>query len=391
MSKSLFRDSALKKISAPENLEKTLAIIKPKAVYWIVAISVLLLGAIIWGFYGTIPETVEGIGILRSKEGVKLVKIPYNGTVNSVEIEVGDTISQGDLLMSIDQYELKFEIKNIEQTLEELQRKYDRLNVYSRESSRSQKLKEYYSEKSNLSDSLSVLEKQLKERKKDFLLTSNILILNERIEELNWLIVECENFTSIQLIQIHDEIVKFQNLLNQKNSEYRTKTRLFSPYDGIVIEVTLGEGDVFDASHRAVTIENINSDPNDLTAIVFVDAQFSKRIEEGMDVLIDLSTVSREEFGYLKAKVLEVGKYPSSKEGLFKILSNEELINRLTQSTLPVYVQLALQKDNNNYSGFQWTSGKGPKMEIIGGTLIDAKIILDEKIPIELIIPSITH
>ena len=110
-----------------------------------------------------------------------------------------------------------------------------------------------------------------------------------------------------------------------------------------------------------------------------------------MDVLVELSTVPKEEFGYLKGKVVEVGRYPSSREGLFKILRNDALITRLTETTLPVYIKVSLMKNKSNFSGFDWTSVHGPKMNIVSGTLVNAKIILDEKRPIEIIIPALNN
>jgi HlyD family secretion protein len=394
MSKTLFRENALKKITSQENLEDALAVIRPSTKYWIISVSILVSFSIIWSFTGSIPVTVEGAGIITSKEGVKLVKIPFDGIVNLMHVEVGDTVEQGDLLLTIDQFQLKFEIKKLEKIVDDLTLKYNRLNEYLNESTRRVTIKELTKEKAVLMSSLMEFQTRLKESSSsndNSLIESNILALEQQIDRINWIMLEAINFDRNELVSLHDEIVKTQNGLNQINSEYQTKTNLRSPYSGVIVEITLTDGDVFSASHPVVTIQNLNSSREDLSVILFVDAMYSNKVHEGMDVLVELSTVPKEEFGYLKGKVVEVGRYPSSREGLFKILRNDALITRLTETTLPVYIKVSLIKKKSNYSGFEWTSVHGPKMNIVSGTLVNAKIILDEKRPIEIIIPALNH
>jgi len=49
-----------------------------------------------------------------------------------------------------------------------------------------------------------------------------------------------------------------------------------------------------------------------------------------------------------------------------------------------IYAIVALDKDQASYSGFKWTSRKGPKVKITSGTLAEVSVVVKKESPIEL-------
>ncbi|RPI24919.1 MAG: hypothetical protein EHM61_15770 [Acidobacteria bacterium] len=68
-SSSIFRKSALERISTPEQLNDYIRVTNPRIWILLLALLALLGGAGIWAFFGSIPETVTVNGVAYSAEG----------------------------------------------------------------------------------------------------------------------------------------------------------------------------------------------------------------------------------------------------------------------------------------------------------------------------------
>ena len=64
MSQGLFREVSLEKLSSPEQLDELINVTSPRAWFALIAISCILISAIVWGFLGSIPTKITGHGIL---------------------------------------------------------------------------------------------------------------------------------------------------------------------------------------------------------------------------------------------------------------------------------------------------------------------------------------
>ncbi len=64
MKKQIFRQSALDRLSSPEQLDMLFQVVRPA--YWAALSALLLLLSVlvVWGFYGTVTTMVSGQGIL---------------------------------------------------------------------------------------------------------------------------------------------------------------------------------------------------------------------------------------------------------------------------------------------------------------------------------------
>ena len=99
-----FRAVALERASSPEQLDHLVSIIKPFD--WVIA-GVIFLGlgsAITWGIIGRIPTRVPGQGILISGGGRVVDAVSAaGGRLASIDVFVGDHVSQGQLIARIAQ------------------------------------------------------------------------------------------------------------------------------------------------------------------------------------------------------------------------------------------------------------------------------------------------
>lgn len=111
----------------------------------------------------------------------------------------------------------------------------------------------------------------------------------------------------------------------------------------------------------------------------YVPISTSKVLKEGMDVQITPDYVNDTQYGYIKGKVLSVGKEIVTNSYLTKNFKNPQLV-------LPA-VSFAAQNGNVveiEISLDSWTNPKGYEIEITDGTTCVAKVIKDETKPYEI-------
>ncbi|AFY39830.1 secretion protein HlyD family protein [[Leptolyngbya] sp. PCC 7376] len=71
-----------------------------RAVIWIILIFTGVF--VSWAYFARLEQVVSGAGRLEPKGDVKEVQAPVNGIVKAVEIEDGDKVKKGDLLLTFD-------------------------------------------------------------------------------------------------------------------------------------------------------------------------------------------------------------------------------------------------------------------------------------------------
>ncbi|MBR4376156.1 MAG: biotin/lipoyl-binding protein, partial [Spirochaetia bacterium] len=112
-------------VSSPEQLDQTITVINHHGWVSLVALGVLLVSAIIWGFFGRIPEKVDGAGLLINSSDLMSVTYPYGGIIKNVFLESGMDVQKGQIIARIEREDLLESIQLATQRLNNLQQTYD--------------------------------------------------------------------------------------------------------------------------------------------------------------------------------------------------------------------------------------------------------------------------
>jgi len=158
-----------------------------------------------------------------------------------------------------------------------------------------------------------------------------------------------------------------------------------SPHSGRILEVMVSEGN---AVSPGTPIANIESLEQELEAVIYVPLADGKKVRPGMVVQISPSTVRREEYGLMLGTVRSVAEYPSTPQGMMRLLENANLVERLSGDGTPIEVLADLTRDPTTQTGYKWTSSRGPPITIQRGTVCTATITVKEQRPITLVIPA---
>ena len=111
---ALFRKVALERLSSPEQLDTLMRVITPKAWLALAPLLGLIVLALIWGWFGSIPTKVAGKCILINPTGLADIASNASGRITAVTVRVGDVVKVGQQVALVAQPELLDRIEKAE-------------------------------------------------------------------------------------------------------------------------------------------------------------------------------------------------------------------------------------------------------------------------------------
>lgn len=406
----IFRKVALERLSSPEQLDQMVQVTDPKGWLALTGIGAILLAAIGWGIFGSIPTVSQGDGILLRQGGISDLVSNATGQVQEVLVSIGDVIEKGQPVARIQQDALLRQIADDRSKQGVLRSQYEEA-VRIANQQKQLRARDLAQQRANLQRSIESLEKDislLRERleaqqallndglitKETFLTTQQSLnakrdqLAQARLD-LNGLDlkrIEADQQLDQQLQARQTAIHDLELEIGELNAKLGENVNILSPYSGRVLEVLANRGDVVNPGTAILSVEVLSEN---LQAVLFVPASTGKKVQPGMTVRLSPSTVKREEYGSLLGKVTWVAEFPSTSRGMIRLLGNEALVTRLMEQGPPIQVNVALTRDPATPTGYRWSSSRGPNLKISSGTLASGDIVVQRDRPVHLIIPKV--
>lgn len=117
----MYRKSALEKLSSPEQLDRMIVITSPS--FWLAMLGagLVILLALIWAIVGRLPVTVSSNGIYISDDGVRTVYADTAGVVASVDVSVGDTVTEGQTVVTVADPQSKAQADQLQSRIDQVE------------------------------------------------------------------------------------------------------------------------------------------------------------------------------------------------------------------------------------------------------------------------------
>ncbi len=331
--KDLYRQSALDRLSSPDQLEDLMQVISLKGWIALFGLCIILCGAIVWGVFGSIPDNVVGQGLLIKSGGIEKVSAMGTGQITKVNVKAGSLVEENEIVAEILQPELVDKIRVAESQVKELQAQK---NLWP------------------------VLQLEMKRQKGNMVTNpQELLSLQQRINE-----------------------AEYNVILLRENLELSSKVR--SKFSGRVLEVMVEVGHVVNVGMTTLILET----GNDVMAVLYFPDK-ARNVQTGKTVQISPSTVKKEEYGTLIGTVTFVSGFPATEMGMMRVLENQMLVRQLTAQGPPIEVRVELQKDDQTASGYRWTSSRGREVKVFSGTTCSSTLSIRDRSPIGMVIPTL--
>src|SRR5262245_32678642 len=101
MSKPIFRQVALERLSSPEQLDQMMRVTTPRGWLALLALIGLIVTVAAWSVSDTIPTEVLGRGILIRGGRLLSVIAPASGQVEALDVRVGDRVQPGQVIARV--------------------------------------------------------------------------------------------------------------------------------------------------------------------------------------------------------------------------------------------------------------------------------------------------
>jgi HlyD family secretion protein len=414
LSKRLFRESALERLSSPEQLDQQLQVTSPKGWIALTAIWILLAGVIAWSILGEVHTREQGHGIIVTGGGLQVVVAEGSGRLSDILVEVDHEVSEDQVVARIDKHEIRAEIDELTSQLEELESQYlEHLQFDEREE-----------------EAQAHLEKADIDR-----LDQTMVFARERVARLHVQkdivrgLVAKGNMTEIDLQKIAEEIedaemeqekarleieqvkarnreASIQREREQMKREFQIRelrgrvavlqhrhdreSQVVSKFAGTVVEIRAAAQTAVNVGDPILLVQPVDSTSQQLEAILYVSAGTGKRVLENMEVYISPSTVKREEHGSMRGIVRFISDVPTGESAMMAVLKDKQMVDKFIQQIgLPRMAMVELITDDDTTSGYAWTSSGGPGVKISAGTLCSGTVTVETQRPISLVIPTI--
>lgn len=413
MAAEFFRKAALEKLSTPEKLDQLIKVTSPKG--WIALVTIILvLGVgITWSFWGNVKTKLNVVGVLLGGE-IHEVVATSQGQLLSLNVALGDSVKEGDVIATIEQPDLFQQIEEVKASLKEREFDLQQLLSYGNQDTRiqSELIQQQRSsiELQTQSDNknLEFLKNQLETEKglqsKGLITRSQVVNTEQQIEaaknsieRLKGQMVQTSSqklnlgFDLQQKINVNKQrIAETERRLKQLEERYDIQTNITSSYTGEVVEVLTDAGIIVRQGTPLFKLKNGDQlTGNKLRGVLYIPSQDGKKIKEGMEALVVPSTVQPQEYGFMKGKVTYVSDFPITQQGMMMTVKNDQLVSGLLSRGALFEVYVEFEKDENSYSGFKWTSAQGPEILINEGTSCMGKITVKTEPPATIVIPAL--
>jgi HlyD family secretion protein len=441
-----FRKESLDRLASPDRLDDLLAVTTPRSWLPLATLGVLVALLGIWSVRGTIPETVEGRGILVRPRNVVELQSAGAGRLRELTVRVGDRVRPGQVVGRI-------ELPELEKRLELQRDKRAELEAHARtadildlrgpaaaqgaqglaahvarsravaERLRDQELAALAREGQVIEELLagaSALAQELERKVASYesLHGSGVIaehaVIEARIEQLDArarasdletrrlelqareLAAKDAYFARLQRIsdlsfdvENHEQgVADVQREIARLEAQLAEEGLVVAESAGRVIEVSAVVGQFLAPGDRLGAVAGEDGGPT-LASLVFFTVGDGKRIEKEMKIHVTPDTVERERYGGILGRVREVSDYPVTLGEAEALVGNREMAELLVAGGYRIGVQADLLRDPGEPGQLLWSAHRAPGIPITAGTTATARVTVQERRPIGFLLPSL--
>lgn len=407
-----FRSEALSSLNTPENLDTLIQVVTLKS--WIILTAIyLLLGALLfWSFLGSIPTRVEGRGLLLVEDGTvyNAAAPPGGGRVVEILVKMGQVIRKGDSIAILNRLDLTEKQEVQEKYIERLKQEQKEL-IHRSETELAARNETIIKQREILDNTIKTEQENLKDigkllKFKDENFKKGLVVLQDiETTRRDYYVAKQKSeelYLELQKLKTQEADFKDQwkqrlkekelvllteeNELNEIKTDIEVAKTVVSPIDGTVIGINTSVGKMAASGDPIISLASLGQG---LDALVFMTPQEGQKVTPGLQALVTPLTIEREEYGSMKGKVISVSAFPEAIDTMMAVLHNQELAKQFSSTGSPIAIRVRIEPDPSSYSGYRWTSSKGPPLKIHSGNLATVRITVREQTPISLLIPTL--
>lgn len=282
-----------------------------------------------------------------------------------------------------------------------LQTEQQILQIFDQNASIKSSLKQLESQEAQLRESelnnsnrISDLRNQIQQLEIQSTQTDQSFLENQRkIQELEAELIQVDG----QLIAIDletskttneqaSQILALQNEIEQTKLKISENAKVLSEYAGEIIDLQVARGELINPGQSVAKIMRSDVE-EELSSFSLFSIGDGKQVKSGMRAEITPGTVQKQDYGGIVGEVQRVSPFPITVEEAQIIIGDASLAQDLMADERTIAVISSLKLDPETYSGYQWSSRRGPDQKITQGTTTMTQVTVDKRAPISFVLP----
>ncbi|HSH45115.1 MAG TPA: NHLP bacteriocin system secretion protein [Longimicrobiales bacterium] len=405
---SIFRKSALERLQSPERLDHLMQVTTPRGWIALVALSIVVVAGLLWGFLGSTPEQVQVTGIMLREGGIFEIHALESGQVEALLLAPGEPVREGDVVAHVAQPQMARRVTTLEDQVVRLQAHRDsvagRLDVTTRIEldGIAQQREQAQASRAAARAQVEYLRQRAEAEERALergLITPDILqgtrsqlasaedqvtAAEVLLSGLEGQVVTTRSTASDQVYTLDQQLADLHAQPDDAREQYEAARNVTSPFTGLILEELVDIGETVSAGGAVYAME-IDTHPLD----IYLFTPEGKRVAADMQVQLVPAGVVPEEDGYLLGTVEKVSPSPLGTQAMNRYLRNQTLVQAFEGTTGAYLVEVLPWSDSTTTSGFAWTTGSGPDLELGSGALLSGNVIVEVRRPITLVIPAL--
>ncbi len=406
----IFRERAVDSASSPESINRVAPIVSARLWLLVAGAGAVVATFTVWGFFGSIPLTVRGTGILIEGSMVVAAEAPADGRIGDFLAKPGDRVEQGQVLaviahplleaQRIDAENAAARLREQDANLtaaedvataaftasmdirdDECRHRIDRAAAIAFEFNQAVEVKRARARQGLLPESelLTIanatveIERSLSEARSELL-----RIQTDRTEA---------STRRQQDRQRRENVISEADaLIGQLAARMSAEQHVIAPRAGKVVQLTCSPGDGVHTGNTVAIISDVGD--GRLRCYAFFPLTEGKRVHMDMRAHVEPSTADRERFGVISSIVRDVDPVVGTRDSFLRIINGPEVaqdIERHSEGTVSAVIDLEL--DAASPTGLRWSGGVGYPQQLTPGTLCDVDIVTEDVAPISLLVP----
>ena len=373
----------------------------------------------LWALFWPVPTEVRGHGVLIYPDNAGVLNARVDGQVLKVKTQVGDSVRQGQVLMTLYLPVLERQLQQQRGNLVQLEAINDDLN--QRDAMR------LGTEKTALDVTLAKLDDDVRRysalQNTFSAKLSNLEWLSQRqvVAPLSRAVVSVQQGftdTSVNLddvkinrkqvltdyqqvkLTIETEALKRQFRIDDlrrqiavTEAQIEFDGTVVAGRDGHVLDLQVIPGQTVKLRDRLGTIGNVANTTTkapDLKAVAYYSPADARRLPLGLPVEVVPQWKQRGRFGGIVGKVSSVLTLPSTEEDVATTTGNSELAKALTKDGPVMRTEIELERDVNSLDGYRWTLSWGSGVfPIREGLTATSHAYVEWRSPLSYVIPGL--
>ena len=406
----IFRERAVDSASSPESINRVAPIVSARLWLLVAGAGAVVATFTVWGFFGSIPLTVRGTGILIEGSMVVAAEAPADGRIGDFLAKPGDRVEQGQVLAVIAHPLLEAQRIDAENAAARLREQDANLtaaeDVATAAFTASMDIRD--GECRHRIDRAAAIafefnqavEVKRARARQGLLPESELLTIANATVEIERSLSEARS----ELLRIQTDrteastrrqqdrqrrenvISEADALISQLAARMSAEQHVIAPRAGKVVQLTCSPGDGVHTGNTVAIISDVGD--GRLRCYAFFPLTEGKRVHMDMRAHVEPSTADRERFGVISSVVRDVEPVAGTRDSFLRIINGPEVaqdIERHSEGTVSAVIDLEL--DAASPTGLRWSGGVGYPQQLTPGTLCGVDVVTEDVAPISLLVP----